>query len=438
MIKTILLIFIIVNTSLNAQTLYSSMEKALNTNPYILANLESYRETTYNLSIATSKYYPTLDLLLSSGIEKTNNDGSKPFSGESLKYYENSLTLMLNIFDGFGMTNNIDYEKARVMSSAYDFINKSNSIAMEVVSTYIEVIKQRELLLIAEENIKINEGTFTKISDLNLLGITSKSEMKKVESSLFLARSNYVSQKNKTKDALSNFEMIINEDMSLNKFVIPKFQYLLPKTFKNASEYSLNHNPLIIISNFNIKASQYLREENKKNYYPKIDLIVEQNLDKNTYGLEDEKNRFRTGVLVSYNLFRGGEDASNIQKSTRKINRLIQIKNQKNREIKRELKVSWDAKEMSEEQLKELKKYKLLSEETLHLFQEEYSLGRRNLLDLLSAQNDLINAKSQIVESTYYNLLSKYRILNSMGLLIKAAMGNEYDYRNKLILVDSK
>ena len=87
---------------------------------------------------------------------------------------------------------------------------------------------------------------------------------------------------------------------------------------------------------------------------------------------------------------------------------------------------------MIDKQLVELKRYRDFSNETLELYKEEYDLGRRTLLDLLSAQNDLINAKSQIVRANYDSLFAKFRILDSMGLLVAGIMGNEYNYMEQV------
>ena len=105
------------------------------------------------------------------------------------------------------------------------------------------------------------------------------------------------------------------------------------------------------------------------------------------------------------------------------------------RELLEELELSWAAYTMRTQSLDELHKYKSFSEETLTLYKEEYDIGRRNLLDLLSAQNDFINAKAQIIKANYEALLAKYRILNTMGILVNAVMGNEYEYLQKVGLV---
>ncbi|MGE3613554.1 MAG: TolC family protein, partial [Sulfurimonas sp.] len=79
---------------------------------------------------------------------------------------------------------------------------------------------------------------------------------------------------------------------------------------------------------------------------------------------------------------------------------------------------SWTSHEKLGEQLKYLNEYKKFSLQTLTLYSKEYDLGRRSLLDLLSAQNDFIGAKAQIITSEYSLLFSKYRILDAMGTLV--------------------
>ena len=433
MLKKIVLSFAVTLTLLPAQTLRQSVEKVLETNPVILERLANYRETSKDLSIARSEYLPTVDLLSSVGYEMTDNKNTVILPDDtSLSYYENSLTIMLNLFDGFSTTNKIDYQKSRIIAAAYNFIEKADDIAFETTRRYIEVIKQRELLGTANENVTINEEIFTKVKDLYKAGLTTKSEMRKIESSLFLARSNLVVQKNNTIDAVFNFKKTFGERIDLDTLDIPSFKVMLPKTLNEATSYSIRHNPSIMVSNFNIKAAQYLKDQKKKNYYPKIDLMVQQNLDNNTYGLETERNRFRAGVVLSYNLYRGGADSDSVQKAISTIYRDVQIKNELQRQTIEGLELSWSAYTMIDKQLVELIKYRDYSKETLELYKEEYDIGRRTLLDLLSSQNDFINAKAQIIRAKYDSLFSKYRILDSMGLLVAGVMGNDYNYMQQV------
>ncbi|QSZ41521.1 TolC family outer membrane protein [Sulfurimonas aquatica] len=436
MIKKIILSCVATLSLLQAQTLRQSVEVVLDTNPIVLERLSNFRETSKDLSIARAEYLPTLDLVSSLGYEATDNENSNILAKDtSLTYYENSLTLMLNLFDGFSTNRKVDYQKARIVAAAYNFIEKANDTAFETTRRYIEVIKQRELLGTAKENVSINEEIFAKVKELYNAGLTTKSEMRKIESSLFLARSNLVVQENNTIDAVFNFKKNYGERIDLDTLEIPSFNVLLPKTLNEATAYAVRNNPSIMVSQYNIKSSQHLKRQKEKNYYPKIDAMVQQNLDKNTYGLEDERNRFRAGLVLTYNLYRGGADADTVSKAVSTIYRDVQTKNELQRQIIEGLELSWSAYTMIEKQLIELLRYRDFSIETLDLYKEEYDIGRRTLLDLLSAQNDLINAKSQIIRANYDSLFAKYRILDSMGLLVAGIMGNDYKYMERVGIV---
>jgi adhesin transport system outer membrane protein len=86
--------------------------------------------------------------------------------------------------------------------------------------------------------------------------------------------------------------------------------------------------------------------------------------------------------------------------------------------------MAWSSNEKLNEQLKHLEHYREFSLKTLTLYSKEYDLGRRSLLDLLSAQNDFIGSKSQVINTQYSLLFAKFRILDSMGILVPTLIGN--------------
>ena len=138
--------------------------------------------------------------------------------------------------------------------------------------------------------------------------------------------------------------------------------------------------------------------------------------------------------MLSYNLFKGGADVADVQKHLSTINQEVEIKRDLKRQVIESLDFSWNAYEMIELQLKDLREYKEFAEITLDLNQDEYDLGRRTLLDLLSAQNDVINARTQIISAEYDYLFAKYRILDAMGLLVMALTNEEAEYLKKVNL----
>ncbi len=436
----------IFSSTLFGLSLKDSVVEVLNTNPVIQERLKNFRATQQDLNIAESEYYPQLDLRATMGYNNAGSIKDVKIADEDeynhnvvdqdYNNYETSLTLTQNIFDGFGTMHKVDYEEARILAAAYNYIEKSNDIAFKMVSAYVNVMRSHELTQTARENVQINETIYEKVKDLFDSGLTTDSEVKKIQSALSLARSNLTVQKNNARDTEYTFRRMLGRMPEVNKMSRPDFDVAMPESIERAAMYSIEHNPSLLVSRYNIKGAQALWKQRKKDYYPKVDLEISQfynDVDERN-GFDSPDDRFRARVVLNYNIFRGGADRANVQKHLSKINQEIEIKRDLKRQVIEGLDLSWSAYEMIGEQLKDLREYSSFSEDTLKLYEEEYDLGRRSLLDLLASQNDVINSRSQIITAEYDRLFAKYRILDAMGLLVTAIAGDTKEFTSRVNL----
>jgi len=423
------------SSSLSALTLKESIVEAIDTNPVVQERLKNYRATQQDLSIAESDYYPTLDLRAVVGVTEQGAVLDNVTS-ESYNNYESSLILTQNLFDGFATTNKVDYQESRILAAAYNYIEKTNDIALQMTNAYLNILRAYELLQTAHENVQINEDIFRKVKDLYDAGLTTDSEVKKIESALSLSRSNLTVQKNNARDTEYSFRRVLGRMPVVADMIKPEMNTPMPESLERASLYALNHNPSLLVSKYNIKGAQSLWKQHKKEYYPTFDLEISQNINDVSESpvLDSADDRFRARLVMNYNLYRGGADEANVQKDISKINQEIETKRDLKRQVIEGLDLSWNAYTMVGLQLKDLREYSSFSEKTLELYKEEYDLGRRSLLDLLSAQNDVINSRSQIIQAEYDRLFAKYRILDAMGLLPLAVVGDTKEFTSRVNL----
>ena len=447
MIKFIYILIILTFTLSVSQalTLKDSVVEAMGTNPVVQERLKNYRATQQDLGVAESEYYPQLDFRAVVGYNNAgrlkNNQNGKDWNhlvrSETYSNYETSLTLTQNLFDGFSTTNKVDYQEARILAAAYNYVEKANDIAFKMTEAYLNVMKSYELLQTARENVQVNDSIYKKVKDLFDSGLTTESEVKKIESSLSLARSNLVVQLNNTRDTEYKFRRILGRLPDVSKMQKPELNVAMPQSIEKAALYAINHNPSLLVSRYNIKGAQSLWKQSKSANYPKIDLEVSQfynDQDKANTAFDRPDDRFRARLVLNYNIFRGGADSATIQKNISKINQEIEIKRDLKRQTIEGLDLSWNAYEMIGRQLKDLREYKVFAEKTLELYKQEYDLGRRSLLDLLTSQNDVINSRSQIIKAQYALLSSKYRILDALGLLPTAVLGSSKEFTSKVNL----
>ncbi len=427
-------ISLVVGSAVSAQTLTlkSSIEHVLDTNPALSERVDNFNQTYEDLKIARSGYYPNVDLYGDFGFvrDKSYTTG---FDVDNYGFYNASLALTQNIFNGYSTTHRVSSQEARLMAAAYSFVEKADELAYKSVQSYIEVVKNRELERIARKNIRINQEIYDKVKKLYNAGLTTLSEVNKIESSLSLAKSNLVVQKNNLDNALYNFQRYYGDAVSVKNFEKPTFKYKLPSNKESALEYAMEHNPSIMVTLYDIGASKEDWREKESPFYPKFDFELKGSAGNNFSGtLEGTHNRLSALIRMNWNLYRGGSDEARRKKGLQNVMQQRHIKEDLKRQVSQSFNLAWTAYVRLQDQLKHLQKYKKFSQKTLDLYIKEYDMGRRTLLDLLGAQNDLISAQKQIVTSKYDLLFAKYRILDAMGEMVMTVMENAQKWYSKV------
>ncbi len=421
-----IILFTILFIELSAQDLRTSVVEIIETNPIILEREKNYKATQTEIDTAISGYYPKLDLSLGIGLEQTNK--KTPSRGdESFEYsvYQNSLKYTQNLFEGFNTYHNVEAQEYGTIAAAYSYVEKVNTTTLNMVNTYLELMKNQEILLTAQRNIDINEEILRKVKRLYESGLTTLSEVHKIESSLALAMSNYVVVENTLLDASYNLGRVLGRRLDPKEMQRPVMTTLLPKTREDTLKVALHYNPSLLASKYNVKFSEATNNQKKSPFYPKIDIEIAQLANKNLSAIEGDEDRFRAMAYLSYNFFNGFADSAALQKSKYTLYQEQEKKNSIQRQVIESLNLAWNAHEKLKEQLVHLVNYKNYSKKTLDLYSKEFDLGRRSLLDLLAAQNDYIQSDVQIISTEYSILYAKFRIMDSMGTLVSSVLEDD-------------
>ena len=429
--RLLLTVFILleISTNLSAVTLKDTVNEVIHTHPVVQERLKNFRATQADLGVADSGYMPTIDIVGGIGWKTQGHLNSDVTDGD-FNTYNSAIILKQNLFNGFNTLYSVAYEKSRTVSAAYDYIEKTDDITLQTTKAYIDLLRANELYNTSKENVANNELIYAKVYELYVSGVAARSELDKIQSSLALSRSNLTAKRNNLVDARFDFHRMLGRNVSVESLVKPVVTARLPKSRVRALQFALEHNPSLMVSRFNIKSAQKRYKQTRANYYPSVDLEASQNYSNNWQTALTPDDRFEVMLNVSYNLYNGGQDSSRKQKNISLVSQEIEKQRELKRELIHSLGVAWSAYEITKVQLDDLYKFQSFSFSTLELYQEEYELGQRSLLDLLAAQNDFFNAQTQIINTEYDRLFAKYRILDAMGVLVVALLGNEVDYYN--------
>ncbi len=411
--------------SLYAITLPQTLKDVLNTNPIIQERLHNYRATYTDIDSAKSGYLPTLDLEVGIGKDYKGRFSKAP--NKKYDIFENTLTLRQNLFNGFSTQERVNYQKMRTLASAYSYLEKANDITLQTIKAYINVLRYRDMLINARHYLAQIKKLRIKIHKSYKAGLSKASEVSRIDSSYSSALNNMMASKNRLENALYTFRRITGRVVSLKSFRPIHFNAPLPKSKKRATLFALRYNPSLIVEKYNIKGAEALYRESKSKFYPKIDAEISATHNDEFHSkvsYPDKVDNIKAMIKLRYNIFNGGADEADRLKRLTKVSQEISVSKNLRRQVIEGLDLSWSNYTLTKKQIPILKRYQSQSKKTLRLYKKEFNLGTRSLLDLLSVESDLKRAKDELITVRYDQLLSKYRILDAMGLTMASVLGN--------------
>lgn len=403
---------IFITSPAHGETLREAIQHMLTTHPDI--KTVSYNRLARDQEVvqARSGYFPKLDFIAGVGVQ----DISTP-EDSNLTRQEYTLSLRQNLFTGFATMNEIERQEARVNSSAYQVQSSSENTTLITSRVYLDVLRSQELKELAQENLRNHERIMDQIKLRSESGLDSKADMSQITSRLSLAQSNAVVTEINLIDAMTNYNAVVGHmPEDLVKPQSPD-QYM-PESLENAQESAVKNHPTLKSANADYEARKAQDRVAKSNFWPIIDLEVEQNWEENVDGYEGSQEDLIAMLRLRFNLFHGLTDKARKAETAYLISEAREIRNQTHRQVIESIRLSW----MSYQAMLKQIHYRELSVEasasTSEAYVKQFNIGKRTLLDVLDSQAELINSKRELLKSQYDGLYAQYRILNGIGSLV--------------------
>jgi adhesin transport system outer membrane protein len=74
----------------------------------------------------------------------------------------------------------VEYEEARAMAAAYNYVEQTNDVAYNIVRNYINLLKFTDLYNLEKENVSLTRKIFDKTKELTDSGSETISNLKKL------------------------------------------------------------------------------------------------------------------------------------------------------------------------------------------------------------------------------------------------------------------
>jgi adhesin transport system outer membrane protein len=405
-------------TFAQAQSLPEAMQKALEVHPEIQAGVNSRIAADYQLRAAKGGYLPRVDVLGGYGREGTDS----PSTGnrwETLNRGESSLRLRQMVFDGFATSSEVGRQQATVNSRAYSLLGASERTALTVAQVYLDVLTRRDMVRLAEDNLRSHERIFDQIKLRTTRGVGRLADMDQAEARLAQARNNLLTEQTNLADARTNYLSVVGQMPDELSTPAP-FVDLLPANLDEARHQMIESSPILRSAESDIAAAEKQYEAAKSTFYPRFDAELGRTADNDIDGLNGHNNEWQAMLRMSFNLYAGGSNKADLESKSYLTNQALDIRNNALRQLNEELGLAWNAMDNANAQLPIAQQYVDYSSNVRSAYQQQFSLGERTLLDLLDSENELFTAQRRLAEVKNIQMFTQYRIKATIGQLLKS------------------
>lgn len=405
-----------------AMTLTEAIQSTLQYHPEISQSVNSRLTADEELKFARGGYLPSVDLLLGYGRENTDSPSTRSIgdhNDETMNRGDAEIRLRQMLFDGFGTPNEVKRNEANVNSKAFRILGTSETAALRTVEVYLEVLKRREMVALAKNNLQAHERIGDQIRLRSERGVGSTADNDQAIARLALAQNNLYTEEVNLADAEANFYSATGKmPDQLESPSTVKAQ--VPADMLSARQTMISDNPLLKSAQADVNAAESQYEAAKAPFYPRFDLELAKAANNNVDGDEGHYNYWEAQVVMRYNLFNGMRDKAHLNATSHQIDESKDVRNNALRLLNENLSLAWDAMENSRKQTQPAREYADYTRKVREAYQQQFTLGQRTLLDLLDSENELFTANRRYTEVRYTEEYSMYRVLASMGYLLKS------------------
>ncbi|MFL6792962.1 MAG: TolC family outer membrane protein, partial [Bradyrhizobium sp.] len=383
------------------------------------------RFTDENVPQALSGYRPKVSITASAGYQYTDVNttaGGTPTAIVRTEVHGTNAprsigaTVSQTLFNGQQTANRTRAAESQVSSAREGLRVLEQSVLLSAATIYMDYLRDSAIVEVQRSNVRVLEQTLKQTRDRFNVGEVTRTDVAQSEAQLAAGKTQLLTAEANLTTTRSNFRRIIGNEPEALAPGSPVDRFL-PSTLASAVELGLTQNPNVTAAMYGVDVSHLQVKVSEGALFPTVTL---QTSVQQSY--EQTLTIFRsfgasTALQLSVPVYQGGAEYSLIRQSKESLAQqrlnLEQIRDQTRANVV----TTWGQLVAGKAQVASAQSQVTASEIALNGVREEAKAGQRTTLDVLNAQQALVNARVALVTAQHDRVVASYSVLNSVGRL---------------------
>ena len=407
-------------TMVRADTMEAALLRAYRNNPQLNAQRASVRAIDETVPQALSGYRPKATVTASGGGQSANqlvNTSAGKKLEEGLQGpHAVGATVTQTLFNGNQTANKTRAAESQVFGAREALRLTEQSVLLAAATIYMDYLRDAAILEVQRSNTRVLEQTLRQTRDRYGVGIVTKTDVAQSEAQLAAAKTQELAAEANLTTTRANFRRIIGNEPTQLAPASPVDRYL-PETLRDAADITQVENPNVTSAMHGIDVGFLTVKINEGALFPT--LTLQATVQKTWQQTVTQISEFTASAVAQVNvpIYQGGAEYSLIRQSKETLAQqrlnLEQVRDQ----ARADLVSAWGQLVATKSQVVSSQSQVEASELALIGVRKEALVGQRTTLDVLNAQQTLVNARLALVTAQHDRVVASYTVLSAVGRL---------------------
>jgi outer membrane protein len=407
-------------TPVRAETMERALLRAYQSNPQLNAQRASVRATDENVPQALAGYRPKAALTFSGGGQYSNQlaDGSvgRKIEEGPQGPHAAQLTVTQTLYNGNQTANKTRAAESQVFGAREGLRLLEQSVLLAAATVYMDYLRDAAILEVQRNNTKVLTLTLKQTRDRHSAGLVTQTDVAQSDAQLAAGRSQELAAEATLTTTRANFRRIIGIEPSQLAPGSPVDRYL-PETLRKAVNIALVENPNVTAAMYGVDVSFLTVKVNEGALFPTVSLQAAVSKVWQQSITQINQSTAAATAQVTVPIYQGGAEYSLIRQSKETLEQQRLTMEQARDQARADLVTAWGQLVAGKAQVVAAQSQVEASEIAYLGTTKEAQVGQRTVIDILNAQQTLVNARVALVTAEHDRVVASYAVLNTIGRL---------------------
>jgi outer membrane protein len=409
-----------------AETLESALGQAYRSNPTLNAQRAALRATDEAVPQALSNYRPRVTGSWDNGYQHFESistaGGQFTQTNTNISPRGGNIGLVQTLYNGQRSGSLTRQAEAAVLAGRETLRTAEQVTLLDAATAYMNVLRDSAILDLQRRNVQVLQEQLKQTRDRFNVGEVTRTDVAQAESRLAAAQSQVLAAEANLKASQATYRRVIGAEPVNLRPAMP-VDRLSPNNQGAAVDAGWREHPTVVAAQYTVDAAEMAVKAAEGSLYPTVTLesAVQRRWDVQP-GVTDQM----TGTVlgrIAVPIYQGGAEYSVIRQNKETLGqRRIELDVQRDL-IRATVVQSWSQLEATKAQIIAAQAQVTATEVALNGVREEARVGQRTTLDVLNAQQELVNARVSLVTAQRDRVVASFTLLASVGRLSPQVLG---------------